>query len=75
MSKPIALLAYQEADIEKQQIEADLKTTENRIKMNKRAKFIKQQQATLQQKRHPQKRAMQLPQQRAKHRLQANLNK
>jgi predicted nucleic acid-binding Zn-ribbon protein len=48
MSKPIALLAYQEADIEKQQIEADLKTTENRIKMNKRAKFIKQQQATLQ---------------------------
>ncbi len=48
MSKPVALLAYQEADIEKQQIEADLKTTENRIKMNKRAKFIKQQQATLQ---------------------------
>ena len=47
MSKPIALLAYQEADIEKQQIETDLKSTPNRAKLNKLAKFIKQQQATL----------------------------
>ena len=47
MSRPIALLAYQEADLEKQQIEADLRTTANRVKMNKLAKFIKQQQATL----------------------------
>ena len=48
MSRPIALLAYQEADMEKQQIESDLKTTDNRVKLNKRGKFIKQQQATLQ---------------------------
>ncbi len=47
MSRPIALLAYQEADIEKQQIEAALRTTDNRVKLNKLAKFIKQQQATL----------------------------
>ena len=47
MSKPIALLAYQDADLEKQQIEAGLKTTANRLKLNKLAKFIKQQQATL----------------------------
>lgn len=47
MSKPIALLAYQEADVEKQQIEAAVKTTNNRIKLNKLTKFIKQQQATL----------------------------
>ena len=43
MIKPIALLAYQDADIEKQQIEAGLKTTANRVKLNKLAKFIKQQ--------------------------------
>ncbi len=47
MSKPIALLAYQDADLEKQQIEASLRTTSNRLKLNKLAKFIKQQQATL----------------------------
>ncbi|MBQ5992483.1 MAG: hypothetical protein IJL62_08125 [Clostridia bacterium] len=47
MSKPIALLAYQDADLEKQQLEADLRTTENRVRLNKLAKFIKQQQATL----------------------------
>ena len=47
MSRPIALLAYQEADLEKQQIETDLRTTANRVKMNKLAKFVKQQQATL----------------------------
>ena len=47
MSRPIALLAYQEADLEKQQIEADIRTTANRVKLNKLAKFIKQQQATL----------------------------
>lgn len=47
MSKPIALLAYQEADLEKQQIEAGLKTTSNRLKLNKLTKFIKQQQSTL----------------------------
>ena len=47
MSKPIALLAYQDADLEKQQIEAAVKTTANRQKLNKLAKYIKQQQATL----------------------------
>lgn len=47
MSRPIALLAYQEADLEKQQIEADIRTTANRVKLNKLAKFIKQQQANL----------------------------
>ena len=47
MSRPIALLAYQEADLEKQQIENDLRTTANRVKLNKLAKFIKQKQATL----------------------------
>ena len=47
MSRPIALLAYQEADLEKQQLETDIRTTENRQKLNKLAKFIKQQQATL----------------------------
>lgn len=47
MSRPIALLVYQDADLEKQQIENDIRTTANRIKLNKLAKFIKQQQATL----------------------------
>ena len=47
MSRPIALLAYQDADMERQQIESEYRTTENRVKMNKLAKFIKQQQATL----------------------------
>ena len=47
MSRPIALLAYQEADLEKQQLETDIRPTENRPKLNKLAKFIKQQQATL----------------------------
>ena len=47
MSKPIALLAYQDADLEKQQLEADLRATENRVRLNKLAKFIKQQQANL----------------------------
>ena len=47
MSRPIALLAYQDADLEKQQIESNIRTTENRQKLNKLAKFIKQQQATL----------------------------
>ena len=47
MSRPIALLAYQEADLEKQQIETGLKTTPNRVKLNKLAKYIKQQQGTL----------------------------
>jgi predicted nucleic acid-binding Zn-ribbon protein len=47
MSRPIALLAYQDADLEKQQIENDIRTTANRIKLNKLAKFIKQQQAAL----------------------------
>ena len=47
MSRPIALLAYQDADLEKQQIENGLKTTSNRVKLNKLAKYIKQQQATL----------------------------
>lgn len=47
MSRPTALLAYQEADLEKQQIENEIRTTANRVKLNKLAKFIKQQQATL----------------------------
>ena len=47
MSKPLALLAYQEADIEKQQIEASVRSTANRQKLNKLAKYIKQQQAVL----------------------------
>ena len=47
MSRPMALLAYQNADLEKQQIEADVRTTANRVKLNKLTKFIKQQQATL----------------------------
>ena len=47
MSKPLALLAYQDADIEKQQIDAAIRTTTNRQKLNKLAKFIKQQQAML----------------------------
>lgn len=47
MSKPLALLAYQEADIEKQQVEAAVRSTPNRQKLNKLAKYIKQQQAVL----------------------------
>lgn len=47
MSKPLALLAYQDADLEKQQVEASVRTTPNRQKLNKLAKYIKQQQATL----------------------------
>lgn len=47
MSKPVALLAYQDADLEKQQIESAVKSTPNRIKLNKLAKYVKQQQATL----------------------------
>lgn len=47
MSRPIALIAYQEADLEKQQIETGLKTTPNHVKLNKLAKYIKQQQGTL----------------------------
>lgn len=47
MSRPIALLAYQEADLEKQQIETGLKTTPNRVKLNKLTKYIKQQHSTL----------------------------
>ncbi len=47
MSKPLALLAYQEADMKKQQIDAAVRTTANRQKLNKLAKYIKQQQATL----------------------------
>ena len=42
MSKPLALLAYQDADIEKQQIDAAVRTTSNRQKLNKLAKYIKQ---------------------------------
>ncbi len=47
MSKPIALLAYQEADLEKQQIESGLRATPSRVKLNKLTKYIKQQQASL----------------------------
>lgn len=47
MSKPLALLAYQDVDLEKQQIEASVRSTPNRQKLNKLAKYIKQQQAVL----------------------------
>ena len=47
MSKPLALLAYQEVDLEKQQIETSVRSTPNRQKLNKLAKYIKQQQAVL----------------------------
>ena len=47
MSKPLALLAYQDADLEKQQIETAVRSTANRQKLNKLAKYIKQQQAVL----------------------------
>lgn len=47
MSKPMALLAYQDADLEKQQIESSVRSTPNRQKLNKLAKYIKQQQAVL----------------------------
>lgn len=47
MSKPLALLAYQDADIERQQIETSVRSTPNRQKLNKLAKYIKQQQAVL----------------------------
>ena len=47
MSKPLALLAYQDVDLEKQQIESSVRSTPNRQKLNKLAKYIKQQQAVL----------------------------
>lgn len=47
MSKPIALLAYQNVDLEKQQVESNLRTTEARVRLNKLSKLLKTQQATL----------------------------
>ena len=38
MSRPTALLAYQDADLEKQQIDASVRTTANRQKLNKLAR-------------------------------------
>ncbi|MBR0426437.1 MAG: hypothetical protein IJK01_10060 [Clostridia bacterium] len=47
MSKPIALLAYQDVDLEKQQVENGLRTTDARVRLNKLSKLLKTQQATL----------------------------
>lgn len=47
MSRPIALLEYQDIDLEKQQIENGLRTTDARQRFNKLSKLLKTQQATL----------------------------
>lgn len=47
MSRPIALLEYQEIDLEKQQVESGLRTTDARQRFNKLSKLLKTQQATL----------------------------
>ena len=47
MSKPSALLAYQDVDLEKQQVENGLRTTDARVRLNKLSKLLKTQQATL----------------------------
>ncbi|MDO4564098.1 MAG: C4-type zinc ribbon domain-containing protein [Clostridia bacterium] len=47
MSRIDALLAYQKADEEKQQLELAVKTTENRQRLNKLHKLLKEQQATV----------------------------
>jgi len=47
MSRPIALLEYQEIDLEKQQVENGLRTTDARQRFNKLSKLLKTQQATL----------------------------
>ena len=47
MSRPVALLAYQEVDLAKQQVENGLRTTDARQRFNKLAKLLKTQQATM----------------------------
>ena len=47
MSKPIAIFAYQDVDLEKQQVENGLRTTDARVRLNKLSKLLKTQQATL----------------------------
>ncbi len=47
MSKPVALLAYQEADVACQQIETNLRNTDSRLRLNKVTKYIRQQSANL----------------------------
>jgi len=47
MSKPEAILNYQEVDLERQQVETSLRTTEARVRFNKLAKLLKSQQATI----------------------------
>lgn len=47
MSRPKAILDYQEVDLAKQQIESGLRTTEARQRFNKLSKLLKTQQATL----------------------------
>ena len=46
MSRPIAILEYQAIDLEKQQLENDLRSTEARQRYNKLTKLLKTQQAT-----------------------------
>ena len=48
MTKLEYLLMYQKADLKKQQLENDLRTTESRQKLNKVTKLLREQQATLQ---------------------------
>ena len=48
MTKPEYLLMYQKADLKKQQLENNLRTTESRQKLNKITKLLREQQATIQ---------------------------
>lgn len=48
MTKLEYLLMYQKADLKKQQLENDLRTTESRQKLNKITKLLREQQATIQ---------------------------
>ena len=47
MSRPEAILEYQKVDLQRQQIETNLRTTEARVRYNKLAKLLKTQKATL----------------------------
>lgn len=47
MSKPDAILAYQEVDLQKQQVETSLRATDARVRYNKLTKSLKAQQATI----------------------------
>lgn len=46
MSRPIAILEYQDVDLQKQQVENELRSTEARQRYNKLGKILKTQQAT-----------------------------